>query len=246
MRTKAALLTLLVPGVILFAGAANAEYTYMGHCSDDSTLPAENIISACTGFISKAFQENWQLEDVPAALDYEATAYERLGKSNLALAELKTAISKYNWFTPAWEHLGELLEKLRGPGMLEATLDGMLRANPNDADVLNEACWYRAKKGEQLDAALADCDAALQLKPGDADILDSRAFAHFRKGSFAQAIADASAALAKNPKMATSLYVRGLAKLKSGDAAGGNTDVAAAKGIDGKVVDTYAAYGVAP
>jgi tetratricopeptide (TPR) repeat protein len=239
------LISVLVTAGVLSTGAASAETDYMGHCTGDVTISAENIVAACTVFLTDSYHgnPNW---DMPRAMDYQATAYERLGKSDFALAELKTDISKYNWFTPAWEHLGELLEKLKGPGMLEATLDAMLRANPNDADVLNEACWYCAKKGEQLDAALADCDAALQLKPGDADILDSRAFAHFRKGSFAQAIADASAALAKNPKMATSLYVRGLAKLKSGDAAGGNTDVGAAKGIDGKITDTYAAYGVTP
>lgn len=230
----------------LFASAANADYTYMGHCTDDPAVSAEDIVSACTGFISRAFQENWQLQDVPAAMVFQATAYERLGNNDKAAAVLKAAVTRYRDYGPAWVELGELLEKLKGPGILLSTLDLMIRTNPDNPEILNEACWVRATKGEQLDAAIADCNAALQINPDFADALDSRAFAHFRRGEFAQAISDANSVLAQNAKSASSLYVRGLAKLKSGDAAGGNADVAAAKAMDAKIADTYSSYGVRP
>ena len=154
------------------------------------------------------------------------------------------AITKFPDYAPAWQNLGELLEKLKGPGMLMSTLDVMLRTNPNNPGVLNSACWIRATHGQQLDAAIADCNAALQLAPDDPDALDSRAFAYFRKGNFPSAIADANSALAKDPKLATSLYVRGLAKHKMGDLAGGDADIAAARSISPKISDTYAAYGI--
>ncbi len=243
-KTKVAIFSLVCCG--LFAGAANAQHDFMGHCTDDTAVPADNVISACTEFISRAFQENWQLDYVPAAMVYEAGAYERLEKHDKAEGVLKVAITRYSGFTPAWEALGELLEKLKGPGMLMATLDLMIQKNPGNAEVLNSACWIRAEKGAQLDVAVADCNESLRLKPGAANTLDSRALANFRKGNFSQAIADANSALAIDPKMPSSLYVRGLAKLKSGNAAEGNTDIAAAKSIDAKIADTYAGYGVAP
>ncbi|HEX4081084.1 MAG TPA: tetratricopeptide repeat protein [Rhizomicrobium sp.] len=186
------------------------------------------------------------MQYIPEAMVYMAVAYERLGKCEKAEGELKGALTRYPGYAPVWENLGELLEKLKGPGMLMSTIDAMLHTNPSNAAVLNAACRIRATKGEQLDAALADCDEALRLKPGDADALDSRALARFRKGNFADAITDANSALAANPKLAGSLYLRGLAKLKSGDAPGGNADVTAAQAIDPKTAAAYAAYGVTP
>lgn len=218
----------------------------MLNCKDDATIPAENIVSACVGFISESFQQNWDLQFVPEALVNEAVAYERLGKYEKAEHTLKAATSRYPAYSPAWEHLGKLLEKLKGPGMLMATVDYMIKSNPNNPEVLNNACWIRATAGEQLDTAVADCNESLRLKPGTATTLNSRAFAYFRARYFEHAIDDANAALAIDSKLASSLYVRGLAKLESGDAAGGNADIAAAKTLDPKIQDTYQRYGVLP
>jgi tetratricopeptide (TPR) repeat protein len=243
-KARVSAISLIVCG--LFTSAANAQSDFMGHCTDDTTVPAENIVSACTMFISNSLQQGYQVGYVPQAMVYEAGAYERLEKYDKAELLLKATITKYSGFTPAWEALGKLLEKLKGPGLLMATLDLMIQKNPGNADVLNSACWIRAEKGEQLDAAVTDCNESLRLKPGVANTLDSRAFAWFRKGNFPQGIADANSALAIDPKMPSSLYVRGLAKLKTGDATGGNADIAAAKLIDAKIADTYSGYGVTP
>ncbi|HTT84915.1 MAG TPA: tetratricopeptide repeat protein [Rhizomicrobium sp.] len=239
-------LAVLSLGGAMGAGPAHADYTYMGHCTDDPAVSPEDIISSCTGFISRALAENWQQEKIPAALLFQATAYERLEKYGRAEEILKSAVARYPAFRPAWVNLGRLLEKREGPGALMATMDAMVQQRPNDPYALNEACWMGATTGEELDTALADCNAALQLKPGDVNILDSRALANLRQGNFAAAIADATAALAKNPKLAGSLYVRGIAKLESGDTAGGAADIDAARAMDGKVGDTYAGYGVVP
>jgi len=228
----------------LFVTGAGAQNVHMGHCTDDPSVPPENVIAACTVFITTEYAEGWRIEYIPRAMVYQARAYERLGKYALAEAELKAATEKFRDYTPAWEELGELLEKQNGPGLLMGVLDAMVKANPRDAAVLNSACWIRAEKGEQLETAISNCNESLAIRPGDVDTLDSRAFVHFREGDFAAAIADATAALEANPKLETSLYVRGLAKLKSGDAAGGNADIAAAKKFDPKIADTYAAYGV--
>src|SRR5580658_7927447 len=134
---------------ISFAGAANADSPYVGHCQEDASIPPGNILSACEGFINQAYQENWQLEYVPQALVYEAIADERLGKDKEAEKTLKATIKKYPDFPLAWERLGELLEKQKGGGVLMATLDAMIQANPQNPEVLSSACWFRARVGEQ-------------------------------------------------------------------------------------------------
>lgn len=230
----------------VYATAVRADDPYMGHCTDDASVSPEDIVTSCEGFISRAFAQNWQMEDVPTAMVYTALAYERLGKDEKAEAELKTVITKYPHYTYGWETLGRILEKSKGSGMMIQVMDLMVRTNPNDPFVMNEACWIRATRGEQLDTAIADCTTALQLKPGTAVFLDSRGLANFRKGDFAQAIADTNSALSADPKLSGSLYVRGLAKLKLGDAMGGNADITAAKAIDAHTPDTYSSYGVNP
>jgi len=246
MNPSARLLAALSLCGALCAGSAEADYTFMGHCTDDPSVSPEDVVSACTVFITKAFQENWMLEDVPKAMRFQAAAYEKLGKTGQAERELASAVAKYPSYFGAWEDLGKMLEKDKGPGALMAAMNAMVQKNSNDPDALNEACWVGATTGEELDTALAYCNGALQLKPGEASYLDTRALANLRKNNFAGAIADATAALAKNPKLSGSLYVRGVARLKSGDTAGGNADIAAAKAMDAKVADTYAGYGAAP
>lgn len=113
-------------------------------------------------------------------------------------------------------------------------------------DVFDSRCWARAKWGQQLDAALADCNKVLKLVPFKANTLDSRGFVYYRMGNYAAAITDYSAALAGNPRMSSSFYMRGLAKLKTGDAAGGNADIEAAKKLYPKTAEEYARYGVTP
>lgn len=115
-----------------------------------------------------------------------------------------------------------------------------------DTYTYNIRCWARATWGEQLDAALADCNQAIKLAPNYAAALDSRALVYFRMGKYAEAIADDNEALVKQPKLAPSLYVRGLAMLRKGDTEDGNADIAAAKKLYPKIAETYAGYGVKP
>jgi tetratricopeptide (TPR) repeat protein/predicted aspartyl protease len=93
-------------------------------------------------------------------------------------------------------------------------------------DALNGRCWARAMLGQELDKALADCDAAVRHVQSS-QYLDSRGLVHLRRGEWRAAIADYDVALRLQPKLAWSLLGRGLAKQKLGDTAGGATDMAA-------------------
>lgn len=124
-------------------------------------------------------------------------------------------------------------------------LDGALDIAPSSPMLLNARCWARGGWGQQLDQALADCEAALKSDPKSAAFLDSRALVRLRMGQVDAAIADYDAALAAAPKLAASLYGRGLARLKKGDA-GGKADLDAAKAVSPEVQAEFDRFGLKP
>jgi tetratricopeptide (TPR) repeat protein len=111
---------------------------------------------------------------------------------------------------------------------------------------LNNRCWARAEADQDLDRALADCDAALRLSPNDHGILDSRGLVQLRRAALDRSIADYDAALATAPKSATSLYGRGLAKLRRGLQVQGKADLDAASTIDSGIAARFAGFGLKP
>ena len=124
-----------------------------------------------------------------------------------------------------------------------------IAAHPDDAsmaDARNGRCRARALGDIELDAALADCNAAVRLAPQRADPLDSRGLVHVRRGEFDRAVADYDAALALRPKSAWSLYGRALAEAKAGDKSGSDADLAAAAALAPKLATRAARLGLSP
>jgi tetratricopeptide (TPR) repeat protein len=123
--------------------------------------------------------------------------------------------------------------------------DQAIKLNPGNAPAFNSRCWARAIKGQQLEAALADCNEALRLKPNDSATLDSRGFTYLKLKLNSAAISDYDAALKITPDRAASLFGRGVARHRTGDRAGGDADIAAAKKIQNNIADDFAKWGVA-
>jgi tetratricopeptide (TPR) repeat protein len=112
--------------------------------------------------------------------------------------------------------------------------------------LLNDRCWARTIAMIELDAALADCNEALMLRPEFTPARDSRAFLHFKRGEFRDALADYEAVLKAMPMNYYSMFGRGITKLRLGDSAGGNADIAAAVVAEKGIREEFAAYGVNP
>jgi tetratricopeptide (TPR) repeat protein len=121
--------------------------------------------------------------------------------------------------------------------------DELVRTYPNQSKWLSGSCFERAIWGQELDRALADCDAAVQLSPDNAHALDSRGFVHFRRNEFDAALADYQAALALGAPN-TSLFMRGVTRIRLGQTAAGERDVATAAARDPGVVSRFSGYGV--
>jgi tetratricopeptide (TPR) repeat protein len=191
-----------------------------------------------------------------------AMAYTHLGQLQLAKADLDTVVAFHADYlqssgsNPRANHY--LATPMDSARMQRAQLEilmgdiddavtdadtARMRA-PNNAVANSTACWVHAIKGDQLDTALADCNAAIDMTPDDASFLFRRGFVRYRMNDFPGAIKDFDQSLATQPKDATALYVRGLAKAKSGDAAASKADMDAAIAMTPKVAELFTRYGI--
>lgn len=125
-------------------------------------------------------------------------------------------------------------------------LDDALARDPINASFLNNRCWLRVTNDGDLNAALADCDAAIRIDPRSAAALDSRGMVHLKRDEFEAAIADYDAALALEPGRGHYLYGRGIARIRQGSAEAGQADLVAAEQAEPGIRATYASYGVDP
>jgi tetratricopeptide (TPR) repeat protein/predicted aspartyl protease len=127
-------------------------------------------------------------------------------------------------------------------------LDGWLAAHPKDAErtaLLAERCNARATWGHELEAALADCDAAVKAGGKASTALENRGIVLLRMGRVDDAIRQFDAALSAQPKAAWAFYGRGVAKAKKGDKAGADADFAAAVAIRPDIASLGKRYGLA-
>jgi tetratricopeptide (TPR) repeat protein/predicted aspartyl protease len=109
-------------------------------------------------------------------------------------------------------------------------------------------CKARGVLGQDLPAALKDCNAAYSRSDtqSGAAALDNRALVRLRLGDFDKSISDYTAALKIRPKNAWTLYGRGLAKLKKNNRSEGEADIAEAVSIAPGVAEVYKKMGLAP
>jgi lipoprotein NlpI len=127
-----------------------------------------------------------------------------------------------------------------------AEISQQLARDPRNAELLNARCWLRAIHDDDLNLALADCDAALAASPQFAAALDSRGLVQLKRGALEASLADYEAALKIEPGRGHFLYGRGLARLGLGLRTEGEADLTAAEAAEPGVAALYRSYGVAP
>jgi tetratricopeptide (TPR) repeat protein len=126
-----------------------------------------------------------------------------------------------------------------------ASITEALQSAPTDSSLLNERCWIRTINDDDLDAALADCNAAILSQPTNAAALDSRGLVHLKRGEYAASIADYEAALAIEPRRGHYMFGRGVARIRMGQTAEGQADIAEAERLEPGITASYQGYGVA-
>ncbi len=126
------------------------------------------------------------------------------------------------------------------------TLSEALAREPQNTSLLNNRCWVRAINDVELEAALADCNAALLIDAGNANVLDSRGLVHLKRGAFEMALADYEAALVIDPGRGHYLYGRGMARWAMGRQAEAEQDFAAAEADEPGTALLYQGYNATP
>ncbi len=126
-----------------------------------------------------------------------------------------------------------------------AELDALVAERPGQGDLLNNACWYRARFKVGMPTMIALCDKAVEQGGTGAAALDSRALAWLQLGEPAKALADANAALALVPDQTSTLYFRAIAQRRMGDKSGEALIAYMDRMWPGQALD-YARYGLKP
>ena len=205
-----------------------------------------------------AHQDDLAAADFDAALkidSHDSFALNARGVLKLAHHDAAAARGDFEAALPyaadraaALYRMGRVYESAQDYPDAVSVYDRWLRENPGakaKPAVLNARCWARAEWGQDLPAALADCDASLKLAPNNAAVLDSRALVELRLGRIEAAIADSTAALGLSPGMPTSAYTRGLAEIRKGDTKAGSNDLKTATVLDPKVARAFSQMGLA-
>lgn len=121
-----------------------------------------------------------------------------------------------------------------------AQLDDILVRDPLNGEALNNRCWIRTINDDDLNAALADCDAAIRINPRSAAAHDSRGLVRLKRDECDLALADYEAALAIEPGRGHYLHGRGLARICLGQTTEGQADLSAAEIAEPGVAARYA------
>jgi tetratricopeptide (TPR) repeat protein len=143
----------------------------------------------------------------------------------------------------AYTHLAQFAAAAAEFGMWIDSHEG---GDVHTAQVRGARCRARALWGEELDAGLADCNAALKSSENRLGMLSSRGLIQQRRGDYDKAIADYTQAISLQPKDAWALYLRGVARLRQGKTGEGQSDIAAATALDAKVAERASQRGITP
>jgi tetratricopeptide (TPR) repeat protein/predicted aspartyl protease len=184
------------------------------------------------------------------ALVVRATLHTRRHEEQAAIADLQAADRAAPREADVRLQLGELFEHngQLAQAVAEYTvwIEVHNRGDVAMAHALNQRCWTRALWNQELEQALADCNAAVKQLPDTAAPLDSRGLVRLRRGEYDKAIADYDQALKLRPRAPWTLYGRGIARLRKGLTVEGHTDIAVATALDPNIAAQAGKYGLTP
>jgi len=180
------------------------------------------------------------------AISNRGAAWSAMGDFDRAITAYSAAIKIEPAFVPSIFNRGRIWHwKGDYPKAID-DFSQVLRLQKGHAGALNGRCRDRAIIGQDLKAALSDCNVALSNSRNMAEYFQTRGFVRYKMQDYAKALADLDKAVALDPKAADSWYIRGLAKRHAGREAEGRADVEAGLRLDPNVARQYAEYGVQP
>ena len=192
--------------------------------------------------------------DYAAALAIDATNVDALanraailsstGKYDLAMNDLDAALKVRPNNALALYNRGYVRFARRQYAAAITDYSEAIRLDPTLVAARINRCLTRAVSGQDLKAALDDCNFALQAMPNNLDARETRAFIYLKQGEAQAAASEYDAVLKIDANRPLALYGRGLARAKKGDKDKGDADCAAARALYPTVEREFTAYGV--
>lgn len=183
--------------------------------------------------------------DDPRIYLQRGRTHQAQGSFDYALRDFDRAIALQPGLEAAYEGRENVLaERVAAFRDQLISLDAGLQRTPNNAALLNARCWLRTVNNDDLDAALADCNASLAASPNDANVHDSRGLTYFKRGDYAASLADYEAAVRLQPERGHFLFGRGIARIALGQTAEGNADLERAEVLEPGIATDYSGYNI--
>ena len=211
-------------------------------------LLVRGVINARRGETQRAFTDySMALAIDPRYVDAlvnRAAIYASTGNASKAIVDLdiaialapKNALAAYN---RGYAHFARREYQLAIADYSRAIeLDGRM------AWAYTNRCLTRTVVGQDLPAALADCDEALRLQPDNLQTRESRGFIFLKRGENDIALREYDSALRTDPNRPLALYGRGLARIAKGDVKAGEADRVAARSLMPGVDTEFSTYGL--
>jgi tetratricopeptide (TPR) repeat protein len=121
-------------------------------------------------------------------------------------------------------------------------LNTWIAAHPDDErryTALMSRCLMRGMLGQELEAALADCNHARRELSSNSAVLFDRGIVELRLKQYDKAISDFTDTIKLQPRLARAYYARGVARVAKGDKTGGDADLKAALDMEPRVARIF-------
>jgi tetratricopeptide (TPR) repeat protein len=229
---------------------ADLDQAIQRNSSSASAFIARGMVRHAKGEFSQAISEY----DQAILIDKSAVAYLNRGLTRRAMRDFEAAIADFGEairlnpkYGTAYLNRGLTHSAKNDYPQAIADYDQAIQIDPALAVAYGYRCGDRIAAGQDLHAALSDCNESLRLQPSQTTASTHRGFIYLRLGDVNRAGADFEAALSIDPKNAWSLYGRGLAKWDKGDTSGGQADVTVARKARSNLTLAVAKYyGLSP
>lgn len=121
-----------------------------------------------------------------------------------------------------------------------------LSIEPEDAGLLNSACWHAGIFDLVTEETLETCTRAVEEAQNSSGAIDSRALALYRMGRAEEALRDLDVALARSPGQHSSRYLRGVVKRSLGREVDAREDIESALHAAPGIASLYSLWGLPP
>ena len=142
----------------------------------------------------------------PVALLNRATAYQRQGKLDLALADYSASLALRPTFD-AYIRRSVIYRLMSQPEPAFADVTAAIAVRPDLAVGYQLRSFFYSEQG-RIDEAIGDLTTALAASPDDAAIFEARSNYYLYKGEYAAAMSDADKAIALSAGAPTSLLTK--------------------------------------